>query len=127
REQILSLDGFADRSASLLLGAIERSKQVPLERFLMGLGIRQVGQHTARVLARRFQTLEAIMAANRDVFEGVHEIGPEIAASLESFFQEERNRQAIQRLLALGLVIQAPAAARRAGPRPFEGKIVVFT
>jgi len=127
REQILSLEGFADRSASLLLGAIERSKQVSLERFLMGLGIRQVGQHTARVLARRFQTLEAIMAGDRDAFEGVHEIGPEIAASLESFFQEERNRRAIRRLLALGLTIQAPAASRQAGRRPFEGKIVVFT
>lgn len=127
REQILSLEGFADRSASLLLGAIERSKQVSLERFLMGLGIRQVGQHTARVLARRFQTLEAIMAGDRDAFQGVHEIGPEIAASLESFFQEERNRRAIQRLLALGLTIQAPAASRQAGPRPLEGKIVVFT
>lgn len=127
REQLLTLEGFADRSASLLLAAIERSKQVPLERFLMGLGIRQVGQHIARVLARRFGTLEAVMAADRATFESVHEIGPEIAASLESFFSEERNRLAIRRLLALGLAIETPATGPQGGPRPFEGKIVVFT
>ncbi len=126
KEQLLELDGFADRSASLLLGAIERSKQVPLERFLMGLGIRQVGQHIARVLAERFNTLDAIIAADRDTFENVHEIGPEIAASLESYFKEDHNRQVIQRLRDLGLTIEAVPETRQ-GRRPFSGKTFVFT
>jgi len=126
KDQLLALDGFADRSASLLLEAIERSKHVSLDRFLMGLGIRQVGQHIARVLARRFGTLEALMAADRDTLESVHEIGPEIAASLESFFREERNRLVIRRLRALGLTIEAsgPSAG---GARTLEGKTFVFT
>ena len=126
KEQLLTLDGFADRSASLLLEAIDRSKQVSLERFLVGLGIRQVGEHIARVLARRFGTLDAISSADRDTFESVHEIGPEIAASLESFFREERNRRVIDRLRALGLQIETTAQATE-GQRPLEGKTFVFT
>ncbi|MEW6543320.1 MAG: NAD-dependent DNA ligase LigA [Nitrospirota bacterium] len=126
RDQILTLEGFADRSASLLTDAIERSKRVPLERFLMGLGIRQVGQHIARVLARRFGTLDAIMETDRATFESVHEIGPEIASSLESFFREGHNRRVIRRLIELGLRIER---LQQAGPegRRLEGKTFVFT
>lgn len=130
KDQILSLEGFADRSASLLMEAIERGRRVSLERLLVGLGIHQVGQHIARVLARRFRTLDAIMAADRETFEQVHEIGPEIASSLESFFREEHNRRVIDRLLALGLSIEAmpePDAASSAAHRRLEGKSFVFT
>jgi len=126
KEQLLELDGFADRSASLLLSAIEHSTQVSLERFLMGLGIRQVGQHIARVLAEHFKTLDAIMAADRETFESVHEIGPEIAASLESFFNEAHNRQVIQQLRGLGLTIETVPEKGR-GARPLAGKTFVFT
>jgi DNA ligase (NAD+) len=122
---LLTLDGFAERSASLLLAAIERSKHAPLERFLIGLGIRQVGEHIARLLARRFGSLEAIMAADHQVFLKVHEIGPEIASSLELFFREEHNRRVIRRMQELGVHI---IPAREAdGPRPLEGKTFVFT
>ena len=88
KERLMGLDGFADRSATLLLEAIERSKVVTLDRFLMGLGIRQVGQHVAKVLAREFHTLPAIMAAKQERLQQVREIGPEISASLFLFFQE---------------------------------------
>jgi DNA ligase (NAD+) len=126
KEQLLAMEGFADRSASLLIEAIERSKHVTLERFLMGLGIRQVGQHIARVLAERFRTLDAVMATGRDAFEQVHEIGPEIAASLESFFKEDHNRQVIERLRTLGLSVEDfPQTSQ--GARPFAGKTFVFT
>ncbi len=125
-EQLLSLEGFAERSASLLLHAIEHSKRVTLERFLMGLGIRQVGQHIARVLAEHFKTLDGIMAADRETFERIHEIGPEIAASLESFFKEDRNRQVIRRLRELGLVIETVADTAQS-ERPFAGKTFVFS
>lgn len=125
KEHLLTLDGFADRSAQLLLDAIERSKDVSLERFLMGLGIRQVGQHIARVLARRFGTLHAIMAADKETFEQVREIGPEIAESLESFFKERQNRRAIERLLRAGLRLKETTASRT--DRTLEGKTIVFT
>lgn len=125
KDQLLTLDGLADRSASLLLEALERSRRTTLDRFLFGLGIRQVGEHIARVLARRFGSLEAILATDRHTFETVHEIGPEIASSLESFFQEDHNRQVIDRLLKLGLQIEGPQGREQA--RRLEGRIVVFT
>ncbi len=125
KAQLVTLDGFADRSAQLLLDGIERSKDVSLERLLMGLGIRQVGQHIARVLARRFGTLEAIMAADRESLEQVHEIGPEIAGSLESFLKEPQNRQAIARLVEAGLRVKETSVP--AQNRSLMGKTFVFT
>jgi len=130
KELLLTLDGFAERSATLLTDAIQRSKRVSLERFLIGLGIRQVGQHIARVLARRFGTLAVVMAADRETFEGVHEIGPEIATSLTSFFQEPHNRRVIDRLLEFGLNIEIPVQREVTpghGQRPLEDKTFVFT
>ncbi len=127
-EQLVTLDGFAERSASLLHEAIRRSKRVTLERFLIGLGIRNVGEHIARVLARRFGTLDAIMAADREAFEQVREIGPQIAESLESFFKEERNRRVIARLRELGLeLLETPQGPQGRRPQPLEGKTFVFT
>jgi DNA ligase (NAD+) len=130
KEQLLMLEGFADRSAGLLLGSIERSKHVPFDRFLMGLGIRQVGQHIARLLARHFGQLEPLMAADRDRLEQVREIGPEIAGSLESFFQEERNREVIGQLLDHGMeIIPVPEAGKgeSAGNSLIRSKSFVFT
>lgn len=126
KEDVLGLEGFAERSATLFMEAIERSKHVSLDRFLYGLGIRQVGEHVARILARRFGSLDAIMAADRDTFEQVHEIGPEIAASLESFFQEAHNREVIDRLRTLGLTIAADQSSGRS-ERTWEGQTFVFT
>lgn len=126
KDQLLTLDGFADRSATLLLESIDRSKRVPLARFLMGLGIRQVGQHIANVLAREFGTLDAIMEADADRFQQVNEVGPEISASLVSFFREDSNRQVIADLLALGLRIEEEPD-ETAAARPLAGKSFVFT
>jgi DNA ligase (NAD+) len=127
KEQLLTLDGFADRSASLLMHSIERSKAVSLERLLMGLGIRQVGQHIARVLAKQFGTLPRVMAATQEELLGVREIGPEISASLASFFSEARNRAVIDRLVDRGLTVAPPPADSGAGGRLLAGKTFVFT
>lgn len=126
KEHILTLEGFADRSASLLLDSIERSKTVPLDRFLMGLGIRQVGQHIAKVLAREFGSLEALIEADAERFQRVREIGPEIAASLESYFAESHNRDVIRQLRGLGLRIQAAQVPSDAAGS-LRGKSFVFT
>jgi DNA ligase (NAD+) len=130
KAQLLTLEGFADRSAGLLLGSIERSKQITLDRFLMGLGIRQVGQHIARVLARHFGQLDRLMAADQGRLEQVHEIGPEIARSLESFFQEERNREVIAQLLDRGLKMTSlpgPSQDQQGDAPLVQGKTFVFT
>ncbi len=127
KEQILTLEGFADRSASLLLESIERSKSVSLDRLLMGLGIRQVGQHIARVLAKQFGTLPKLMSATQEDLLQVREVGPEISASLASFFSEERNRAVIARLIERGLTISPPTTENAAGSQRLAGKTFVFT
>ena len=127
KEQLLTLEGFADRSATLLMESIERSKAVSLERLLMGLGIRQVGQHIARVLAKQFGTLARLMAATQEEFLQVREIGPEISASLTSFFSEARNRDVIDRLIDRGLTVAPPEAEASPASQSLAGKTFVFT
>src|SRR6476661_5098128 len=125
KPQLLTLEGFADRSASLLLTAIERSKTVSLDRFLMGLGIRQVGQHIAKVLASEFGSLNRMMEADEERFRQVAAIGPEIAASMVSYFSEQHNRQVVQDLMDSGFTIDVPP--RASAMASLAGKIFVFT
>lgn len=127
KNQLLTLEGFADRSATLLLDSIEHSKSVTLDRFLMGLGIRQVGQHIACVLAKQFGTLPRLMAATEEEFLLVREIGPEISGSLVSFFGEERNRQVVTRLLERGLAIAVQPSEATTGSQSLAGHTFVFT
>lgn len=127
QEQLLKLEGFAERSSILLLEAIAQSRAVPLERFLMGLGIRQIGRHIAKVLAREFGSLHAIMTADRDRFQSIREIGPEISESLVSYFQEQSNRRVIDQLQQLGVSIIQPSLPQSHTPLPFSGKSFVFT
>ena len=127
REQILGLEGFAERSATLLLEAISRSKTVSLDRFLLGLGIRQVGRHIAAVLAREFGSLDAIMSADQERFLAIKEIGPEISSSLVSYFQEHSNRLVIDRLKNAGLSIRSTRVVQAGASVPFSGKSFVFT
>jgi len=127
RDQLLPLEGFAEKSTSLLLEAIQQSKTVSLDRFLMGLGIRQVGQHIAKVLAKEFGTLDAIMEADEARFLTVKEIGPEISSSLASYFSEESNRRVIAQLREFGLKITEQARPASPESLPLAGKIFVFT
>jgi NAD-dependent DNA ligase len=87
----------------------------------MGLGIRQVGQHIARVLAKQFGTLSKLMSATQEELLQVREIGPEISASLASFFSEERNRAVIARLIERGLTI-APPTTENTSRQPEPGR-----
>ncbi len=126
KDQLLALEGFADRSASLLLESIERSKSVLLDRFILGLGIRQVGQHIAKVLTREFGSLSAIMSADQERLLRVPEIGPEISSSLVSYFSEPQNRAVIEDLLACGFQI-GEGRKLGGGDARFAGKTFVFT
>jgi len=127
KDDLVKLDGFADRSATLLLASIVGSKTVPLDRFLMGLGIRQVGQHIAKVLAREFGSLNEILSADQERLQQIREIGPEISDSLVAYCAEPRNRKVITQLQESGVQV-APGMAR--GDRtksPLAGKTFVFT
>ncbi len=127
KEQLLQLEGFAEKSATLLLGGLEKSKQAALPRFLIGIGIRHVGSHIAKVLANHYGSLEKIQAASIEELQAIHEIGPEIAASVESFFQEERNLQVIQRMQSLGVQVEEIDVMEEVSQKPFDGKTFVLT
>ncbi len=125
RENLLGLERFADKSAENLLAAIEASKRKPLDKFIFALGIRNVGEHVARILAAKFGSIDRLAAATMDELTAVRDIGPEVAGSVSGFFGEERNMRVIREMSALGVVPAPPDSP--AGPRPFEGRTFVFT
>jgi len=127
KTDLVRLEGFADRSATLLLESIAVSKTVSLDRFLMGLGIRQVGQHIAKVLAREFGSLEEIMAADRERFQQIREIGPEISESLAIYWSEPHNREVIAQLRESGVQIAPGMARSNREKSALAGKTFVFT
>jgi DNA ligase (NAD+) len=124
REQILDLDGFADRSAEKLLENIERAKDTTLPRLLIGLGIPHVGETVANVLAREFGTIEAIEAADVDRLNAVDGIGPVMAEAIAAFFQDPLASGLVHDLLEQG-VEPAPPEAPKEGP--LTGKSFVIT
>ncbi len=127
KERLLELEGFADKSATQLIEGLEKSKQAVLSRFLIGLGIRHVGSHVAKVLANQYGSLPKIQEASKDELQVIHEIGPEIAASVESFFQEARNLQVIQRMQDLGVQVEAIDVVAEVSQKPLTGKTFVLT
>ena len=124
-EGVAALERMAEKSASNLIRALERAREVDLGRFLYALGIRHVGEATAQALARHFGNLERFMAADETELLAVSDVGPEVAASVRSFVAEENNRTSIRRMLEAGVELAEPIAA--AGERPLEGKTFVFT
>ncbi len=100
---LANLERMAEKSADNLLTALSISKQTTLARFIYGLGIRNVGEATAKELARHFGNLSALMAADVAVFQQVPDIGPIVAESLVQFFTEPHNQEVIAKLIELGL------------------------
>jgi len=102
-EQWASLEGMGQKSADKMMKAIEKSKSTTLDRFLYALGIREVGDSTARLLAQEFGDLEKLMSATRRELKQIPDIGPVAAKSIVTFFQQPHNREVIQRLQAVGV------------------------
>ena len=121
-----SLDRMADKSASNLLEAIEKSKQTTLARFVFGLGIRHVGEATAKELARHFGKLDAIMDASEEALLEVNDVGPIVACSLRTFFDQPHNREVVEQLRACGVTWPEGEPATRAF-MPLSGKTFVIT
>ncbi len=114
--QLLTLEGFAEKSARQLLDAIDASKRQPLATLLYALGIRHVGAQSAKLLARHFGTMKALAKAPPDAINEIRGIGPAIAEAVAGFFAEPKNRKLIARLEKLGLTLKEPAAAAATGP-----------
>ena len=128
KEQILRLERMGDKSANNLLQAITASRRQPLERLLFGLGIRLVGEKAAQTLARRFRTMERLMAADTDELLDIPDIGPKVAESVIAYFAQPDNRLLVERLRSVGLRFDTdlPEETERPGG-PFAGKTVVLT
>ena len=121
-----SLDRMAEKSAQNVLAALEKSKHTTLPRFLFGLGIRHVGEATAKDLARHFGKLDAIMDASVEQLLEVPDVGPVVAESIHTFFQQPHNREVVEQLRACGVHWEEGEPAARA-PKPLAGKTVVLT
>ena len=123
---LASLDRMAEKSASNLLEALEKSKQTTLPRFLFGLGIRHVGEATAKALARHFGKLDAVMDATEEQLLSVSDVGPIVAKSIRTFFDQPHNREVVEQLRACGVTWEEgePAAVAR---KPLSGKTFVIT
>jgi len=129
---LVALERMADKSAQNVLAALEKSKQTTLPRFLFGLGIRQVGESTAKDLAKHFGTLDALMgetletAATVEQLLEVPDVGPIVAQSVHTFFQQPHNREVVEQLRACGVTWSESARADKA-PQVLAGKTIVLT
>src|SRR2546426_3526909 len=107
--RLLTLDGFAEKSAQQLLAAIDASKSRPLSTLLFALGIRHVGATGARLLARHFGSMSRLAKASAEEIGRIRGIGPAIAEAVAGLFARQRNRKLIARLEKLGLTMTEPS------------------
>lgn len=124
-EDLTQLERFGEKSASNLLGEIEESKEQPLHRFIHALGIPLVGVHVSQLLAQNYHTLDDLMEAGADDLLSIEGIGPEVADSVTTFFNEPENREAIDEVRESGLTLENPLYGEE--EQPLEGLTFVFT
>ncbi len=125
--QLADLERMGEKSAKNLVQAIEHARHTTLARFLYALGIREVGETTAQVLARHFGTLEALMKADATALVQVPDVGPVVAAAVAAFFHEPHNHQVIDALRKAGVQWPEHVSAPLTGSGPLSGKIFVLT
>jgi DNA ligase (NAD+) len=123
---LAQLDRMAEKSAQNIIDALEKSKQTTLPRFLFGLGIRHVGEATAKALARHFGDIDAIMNATEEELLAVGDVGPIVAQSIRTFFEQPHNREVVEHLRACGIHWPAIEASSNA-PKPFAAMTFVIT
>lgn len=125
QKTLAGLDRMGEKSAENLVNAIQKSKNTTLPRFLYALGISQVGEVTAKQLARHFGDLEPIMEASEEELMQVQDVGPVVAKSIHHFFQQPHNREVIDGLIEAG--IRWPKETAISAARPLAGKTFVLT
>jgi DNA ligase (NAD+) len=121
------LERMGKKSAANLLGQLEKSKSNDVWRLLYGLGIRHVGERGAQVLVDHFGSIDEIARVSREELQQVREIGPVLAASVRSWFDEPANRELIEDFRRAGVRMSAPKRARAEGPQPLAGQTFVIT
>ncbi|HEY2662989.1 MAG TPA: NAD-dependent DNA ligase LigA [Candidatus Binataceae bacterium] len=112
QEKLMELDRLAQKSAQNVVDRIDRSRRNTLERFVNGLGIRHVGERTARALADRFRQIEKIADASEEDLKSIRDVGPEVARSIREYFDEPRNRKATLKLAGCFVELKPPERVR---------------
>ncbi|MDE2197017.1 MAG: NAD-dependent DNA ligase LigA [Gammaproteobacteria bacterium] len=125
--RLAALEHMGEKSAQKLVMAIERARHTTFQRFLYALGIREVGEATAALLAQYFGTLEALLAADESVLQQAPDVGPVVAAAIAAFFREPHNREVISALREAGVQWPEQAPAGRTGPGALSGMTFVLT
>jgi DNA ligase (NAD+) len=124
---LATLDRMADKSAANLVAGLEQSKRTTLARFLFGLGIRQVGEATAKDLARHFGSLDRVMDASEAALLEVRDVGPIVARSIRTFFDQPHNREVVEQLRAAGISWDEHDGDADLRPKALTGKTFVLT
>ena len=127
REEIIQMDGWSYKSIDNLLDAIEKSKENSLEKLLFGLGIKEVGEKMAKILAKRYKNLEAFFEVNEEELLEIPDVGPILASSVYSYFHDEANIEMINKLKELGLNFDYLGVTEVKTDSPFSNKTVVLT
>jgi DNA ligase (NAD+) len=125
--KLAALDRMGERSAQNLVDALETSRHTTLGRFLYALGIRHVGESTAKALARHFGNVDRLMDATAEQLVEVADVGPVVAQSLRTFFDQPHNREVVEQLRACGLTWDEHDGVPAAGPQPLAGLTLVLT
>ncbi len=125
-EQLVTLERMGEKSAKNLIAALEKSKHTTLARFIYALGIREVGEATARVLAAHFRSLDKLRNASIEELEEVPDVGPVVAGHIHAFFRQKHNLEVIDNLIAAGVHWDEPEPAEPEA-QPLAGKTLVLT
>jgi DNA ligase (NAD+) len=125
--KLSALDRMADKSAANLVASLEHSKHTTLARFIFALGIRHVGEATARDLARHFGSIDRLMDAAEPQLLEVPDVGPVVARSIHTFFAQPHHREIVEQLRACGIRWDEHEGAAQAAPGPLTGKTLVLT
>ena len=123
-DNVISLDGFAEKSANNLIAAISESKKSGLDRVLFGLGIRMIGSRAAQILAAHFGNIDPLMSASVDELSSISEIGTKMAQSIVEYFKQDKSLYIIERLRAAGVALTYTSTQKG---NNFDGKIFVLT
>lgn len=129
-EQIAVLPGFGRQSADRILAGIEESKQVPWHRVLFALGIRMVGETTAKKIARRYPSIDLLQAATAEQLCAIEDVGAQIADNIVRYFCDENNRAIVEQLRKAGLQMQADETemlSQSDAPSVLEGQVIVIS
>lgn len=127
KEDIARQERLGDKSAENILASLEASKHVPWERVLFALGIRMVGETTAKKIARRFRSIDTLQWATRDELNAIDDVGPQIAENVVAYFQDESNLKTLMRLRQSGVQMASTEAEPEALSDKLKGKSIVIS